>query len=237
MIFAENIAAIIPARGNSKGIPRKNVKPLTGKPLIIWTIETAFKCQCVDRVIVSTEDVEIAEVSKRHSAEAPFMRPIKLSEDDVSDFQVCQHALRWMADHENYHPDIVVWLRPTCPLRRAEDIEAAVEKLITTRADCVRSVSLVEDHPYWMKQIDGDRLLPFLEDKDERKYYQRQLLPPVYRLNGAVDVVWAKNVLEKKLLFGGDMRAYIMPQELSLDIDTELDFILTEAILKRQRYD
>ena len=138
-----------------------------------------------------------------------------------------------MAEQEDYHPDIVVWLRPTCPLRRAEDIEAAIDKLIKTGADCVRSVSLVKHHPYWMKRLEEDRLSPFLKDKDESKYYQRQLLPELYWLNGAVDVVWAKNVLEQKLLFWGDMRAYIMPPELSLDIDTELDFMLAEAILKR----
>lgn len=201
--------------------------------MLAWTIEAALKCQCIDRTIISTEDVEIAEISRKHDAEVPFMRPIELSQDNTSDLLVCQHALKWMAEHEDYHPDIVVWLRPTCPLRRAEDIEAAIDKLIKTGADCVRSVSPVKHHPYWMKRLEEDRLSPFLKDKDERKYYQRQLLPELYHLNGAVDVVWAKNVLEQKLLFWGDMRAYIMPPELSLDIDTELDFMLAEAILKR----
>lgn len=233
----KKIVAIIPARGSSKKIPRKNIMPLSGKPLIAWTIETSLKCQCLDRVIVSTEDAEIADISKKYGAEIPFMRSMDLSQDSTPDLPVCQHALRQMADNENYYPDIVVWLRPTCPLRRVEDIKSAVDKLIETGADCVRSVTQVEHHPYWMKRLEEDRLQPFLKDKDEKKYYQRQLLPELYRLNGVVDVVWAKNVLMKQQLFSGDMRAVIIPYEFSVDIDTELDFMLAEAILERQRHD
>ncbi len=233
----KKIVAIIPARGGSKKIPRKNIMLLAGKPLIAWTIEMALKCQCIDRVIVSTDDTEIADTSRKYGAEIPFMRPMDLSQDSTSDLAVCQHALRQIADNENYHPDIVVWLRPTCPLRRVEDIKAGVDKLIETGADCVRSVTQVEHHPYWMKRLEEDRLQPFLKDKDEKKYYQRQLLPELYRLNGVVDVVLAKNVLMKQQLFRGDMRAVIIPSEFSVDIDTELDFMLAETILERQKRD
>lgn len=226
--------AIIPARGGSRTIPRKNIKLLAGKPLIAWTIDVSLGSELIDRVIVSTEDAEIADISRKYDAEVPFSRPSELAQDDTPDLPVCRHALMWLAEHQSYHPDIVVWLRPTCPLRRTDDVEAAINKLIRTGADCVRSVSLVEHHPYWMKRLERDRLLPFLEGKDERKYYQRQLLPPLYRLNGAVDVVRAKNVLEQGLLFSGDIRAYVMEPKFAVDLDNELDFILAEAILKRR---
>ena len=216
-------------------MPRKNLALLAGKPLIAWTIEKSLRCQCVDRVIVSTEDAEIADISRECGADVPFMRPTELSRDNTPDLPVCRHALEWIAEHENYHPDIIAWLRPTCPLRRVEDIQSAVEKLIETKADCVRSVSCVKHHPYWMKRLQEDRLLPFMEDKDEKEYYRRQLLPPLYYLNGAVDVVWVENVLKEELLFTGDVRAYVMPPEFSEDIDTEFDFVIVEAILERRR--
>jgi CMP-N,N'-diacetyllegionaminic acid synthase len=231
----KKIMAIIPARGGSKRVPRKNLALLAGKPLIAWTIEKSLRCQCIDRVIVSTEDAEIADISRKCGADVPFMRPTELSRDNTPDLPVCRHALEWMAEHENYHPDIIAWLRPTCPLRRVEDIRSAVEKLIETKADCVRSVSCVKHHPYWMKRLKEDRLIPFMDNKNEKEHYQRQLLPELYHLNGAVDVVWAENVLKEELLFAGDMRAYVMPPEFSEDIDTELDFAIVEAILERYR--
>lgn len=237
MTSNKSAVAIIPARGGSKKIHRKNIKPLAGKPLVAWTIEAALGYRYFDRIIVSTEDAEIARISRKYPIEVPFLRPIELSQDDTPDLPVCQHALTWMAEHENYHPDIVVWLRPTCPLRRVEDIEAAIDKLTKSDADCVRSVSLVEHHPYWMKRLEQDRLLPLIEGKDETLYYQRQLLPPVYRLNGVVDVVRAENILKQDRLFAGDMRAYVMPSEFSMDLDTELDFMLAEFIINKTRND
>lgn len=236
--LSENrILAIIPARGGSKKIPRKNIRLLAGKPLIAWTIELALKSKCISRVLVSTEDAEIADISKKYDAEVPFLRPTELANDEISDLPVCQHALTWLAEHETYHPETIVWLRPTCPLRRIQDIDSAVNKLNTSGADCVRSVSIVKEHPYWMKLLEQDRLKPLIEGKDETTYYQRQLLPPVYHLNGVVDVVRAENVIEQGRLFAGDMRAYVMPPEFSLDIDTERDFMLAEVIIKRQEND
>lgn len=226
---------IVPARGASKKVPRKNIRPLAGKPLIAWTIEVALKSRCINRLVVSTEDAEIAEIARKYDAEVPFLRPAELSQDDTPDLPVCQDTLTWLSKNENYCPDIVVWLRPTCPLRRVYDIDAALDKLTTSGADCVRSVSLVEHHPYWMKRLEQDRLLPLIEGRDEQTYYQRQLLPPVYRLNGAVDVVKAESVVKQDKLFAGDMRAYVMPPEFSLDIDTERDFMLAEVIINKTR--
>lgn len=232
--LSETIVAIIPARSGSKSVPRKNIAMVAGKPLIAWTIETALSCPSLSRVIVSTDDSQIAEVARSYGAEVPFLRPSELAQDDTPDLPVFQHVLAWLREHEGYLPDILVHLRPTSPLRRVEDIEGAIAKLWETNADCVRSVCSVEHHPYWMKRLVGDRLVPFVEGHDERSHYQRQLLPPVYRLNGAVDVMWARNVVERGFLYGGDMRAYVMDRERSVDLDSELDFALVEVLIQKR---
>lgn len=226
---------IIPARGDSKGVNRKNIRQLGGKPLIAWTVKTSLSCSSLQRIIVSTDDLEIANIAKEYGAEVPFLRPPELAKDDTPDFPVYQHTISWLVEHENFQPDIVAWLRPTSPLRTAEDITNAVDVLTKTQADSVRSVCLSEHHPYWMKSLEGDRLVPFIDGFDEKKYFRRQLLPPVYRLNGAVDVTWCKKVMETEQLFFGDIRGYFMPSERSIDLDTELDFAVAEVLLQRRK--
>jgi len=230
------ILAIIPARGGSKGVPRKNIKILAGKPLIAWTIETALKTSWINRVIVSTDDEEIAEISKKHGADLPFMGPKEFAGNTASDMPVYQHALKWLDDNEHYGPDIIVWLRPTSPLRSCADIEAAVQKLITTDADWVRSVCPVEHHPYWVfRCADNDKLSSFVEGIKLENYFQRQLLPEAYRLNGAVDVAWRTTITKKNLLYSGDVRGYKMPVERSVDMDGELDFALAEILMQKRK--
>lgn len=228
----KQILAIIPARGGSKGVPRKNIRLLAGKSLIAWTIETALQTPCLGKVIVSTDDQEIAGVARKYGGDVPFLRPIEFARDDTTDMPVYEHALRWLAEHDDYYPDIIVWLRPTAPLRTVEDIEKAVLLLEETKADWVRSVCEAEHHPYWMYGINGDKLHPLIDGIDIRKYLRRQMLPIAYRINGAVDVTWRKTILEKKLLYSGDMRAYVMPVERSIDVDTYLDFSILETIMK-----
>lgn len=223
---------IIPARGGSKGVPRKNIKLLAGKPLIAYTIETALQSKSLDRVIVSTDDQEIAKIALEYGAEVPFMRPKELAGDIVPDLPVFKHALNNLEGSERYHADMMVNLRPTAPLRIVEDIDAAVHKLIDTNADSVRSVCKVEHHPYWMLKVVGDRAYPLIEG-EEKKYPRRQDLPPIYRLNGAVDVSRRDNIIEKNTLYGEDIRVIIMNQTRSIDIDTELDFAIAEMILKK----
>jgi CMP-N-acetylneuraminic acid synthetase len=224
--------ALIPARGGSKGVPGKNVRGLAGKPVIAWTIEAARACPAIERVVVSTDDEEIGRLAEGLGVEVPWLRPAELGQDDTPDFPVFRHALSALAS-DGYEPEAVAWLRPTAPLRTAEDIGAAVELLASTGAACVRSVCEAEHHPYWMKKLDGDRLAPFVLGADESTYYRRQLLPPVYRLNGAVEVVRPSAVPVDGPLFGGDVRGYVMPAERSIDLETELDFILAEALLSR----
>lgn len=230
----KKILCIIPARGGSKGVPGKNIRPIGGIPLIGWTIEVALSTSCLDRIIVSTDDEEIADIVQDYGIDVPFLRPKKLAQDNTPDMPVYEHTLRWLKKHEHYNPDIIVWLRPTSPLRTNTDIEHAVELLIDSNADWVRSVCEVTHHPYWMYKLENGKMKTFIDDIDIQKYFQRQLLPAVYRINGAVDVTWRKTILEKRLDYSGNLQAYIMPVERSLDIDTEADIRLLESIFKAQ---
>ena len=231
MKLNNRILCIIPARGGSKGIPRKNIRPVGGKPLIGWTIEVALNTACVDRVIVSTDDEEIANIVKDYGIDVPFLRPKELARDDTPDMPVYEHTLNWLTKHEHYNPEIIVWLRPTSPLRTSTDIENSVEILIDSNADWVRSVCEVSHHPYWMYMVENGKMRTFIDHMDIQKYSRRQLLPPVYRLNGAVDVTWRRTIIESRLNYSKNTQAYIMPVERSFDIDTELDIKLLESCM------
>lgn len=222
--------AIIPARGGSKGVPRKNIRLVAGKPLIAWTIEAAKACSLLNRVIVSTDDEEIARVARTSGAEVPFLRPAEFARDTTPDLPVCRHALQWLAEHDGFRPDVVVWLRPTAPLRTSQDIAEAVRSLCDSDADCVRSVCAVEHHPYWMYRLEDGQLMPLMNHVKIPAV--RQQLPPVYRLNGVVDAVRTERVPESGALFQGKMKGYVMPAERSMDIDTEADLKNAELLLK-----
>lgn len=231
MLENHKILAIIPARGGSKGVPRKNIRLLAGKPLIYWTISTALNTECLDRVIVSTDDSEIAEKSKEYGAEVPFLRPVEYAQDQTSDYPVYYHTLKWLKENEDYEPDIVVWLRPTTPLRKKNDIEEAIQLYTDTKPDWVRSVCSVEHHPYWMFSVDDDfNMEPFIEGIDVRQYLRRQSLPSVYRINGVIDVTRPSLLKDSNKLYCGKLKAYIMPIERSIDIDTEKDFMILENL-------
>src|SRR5512139_3426113 len=134
-----NILALIPARGGSKGIPRKNIRSFAGYPLIAWSIAAAKQSSCVTRIIVSTDDEEIASVAREYGAEAPFLRPAELAQDNTTDLPVFEHALQWLADNEGYKPDVLVQLRPTSPIRPKDCVDNAVRILMEhADADCVR---------------------------------------------------------------------------------------------------
>ena len=228
------VLALVPARGGSKGVPRKNLRVVAGKPLLQWTLEASAAAERVERTVVTTDDPEIAELARALGAEVPFQRPAELAGDEVPDFPVYRHALDRLAEKDGYEPDAVAWLRPTSPLRMADDIDAAVELLERSGADAVRSVSPSEYHPYWMKRLEEGRLLPLIEGANESTHPRRQLLPEVFRLNGAVDVIRCASVAHDGPLFGGTIAGYAMPRERSVDIDDELDLELAALLLDRQ---
>lgn len=223
---------MIPARGGSRGLPRKNIAPLGGKPLIAHTIEAARAASSIDRIIVSTDDPEIAAVARKFGAEVPFLRPPELAGDATPSLCVMQHALTHLRLAEGCEPEIVVLLQPTSPLRGPSDIDKAVSMLEETGADSIVSVCASEHHPAWMKRVEAGRVYPFLEDGPE--YTRRQDLPPVYRLNGAIYVTRPRIVIEENRILGPDTRAFVMNAESSVDIDSALDLQLASVILQQR---
>ena len=228
------VIAIIPARGGSKGIPRKNTKDLLGKPLIAYTIEAALQSEYLDRLIVSTEDDKVAEIAREYGAEVPFIRPKELAKDDVPIVPyVLRHAVQELVRRENFNVDIVIMLQPTSPLRKTRYIDLAVEKLINTKCDWVVTVSKAHPHPFRMRRMVGDKLEPLFEGEDI--WAQRQDLPPIYHFNGAVYVTWKDVIMEKEVFQDRDWRGIIMDEEDAIDIDTLKDFLVAETILKMRK--
>lgn len=230
MYDGKSVLGLIPARGGSKGLPGKNIRNLMGKPLIAWTIEEAIVSSVLDRIIVTTDDMEIAEISKRFGAEVPFMRPAEFATDTARGIDVVFHALEWLAKH-NFLYDLVVLLQPTSPLRKAEDIVRSLELFQSKKAGAVVSVCECEHSPLWTNTIGEDlSMRDFLNSSIHGK--NRQEIPDYYRLNGAVYVAdW--NYLERNEGFFGDKTyALVMPKERSVDIDTELDFNFAEFLLE-----
>ena len=229
MIETERIMAIIPARGGSKGIPKKNIKPLLGKPLISYSIEHAKKSEYINKVIVSTEDKEIAEISKEYGAEV-IERPEELAKDETPTIEVIFHVLK-VLKAKNYTPDIVILLQPTSPLRTAEDIDKAVELFLNSGCESVVSVCEVEHSPYWCFEIEEGYLKSLFGDEYLRR--RRQDLEKVYVPNGAMYISTPKNLRKYKGFYCLRTIPYIMPPERSIDIDNEVDFMLAELLTKR----
>lgn len=238
MIKNKKILVIITARGGSKGIPRKNIKLLNGKPLISYAIRAALKSKFADRVIVSTDNEEIAKISKKYGAEVPFMRPAELARDNTPSLPVVQHAVNYMEEKENFRADLVVLLQPTSPLMLTEDIDNAIQKLIQTRANSCASVCEITERPemmYFLKKESGGKIKPFL--KRGSKKIRRQDLPKIYRLSGAVWVMKRDSLMRKnKILDKNNASAIVMPKERSIEIDEPIDFYITETIINKYKY-
>ena len=225
------ILGLITARGGSKGIPRKNVTLVNGKPLIAWTIETALKSTSLSRVIVSTDDEEIARVSSDCSAEVPFLRPKELAQDDSPHIPVIVHAIEWLESHSNERPDYVFLFEPTSPFRSVEDIENATRLVREKKADSVIGVCRAPSHPYNARLIAQDGRLENHGYRPEG-YLYRQILPPVYVVNGAIYLVRRDVVIEKSTLITEKTYAYVMPAERSLNIDDPWDLYLADLIFR-----
>ncbi len=231
----QEVLALIPARGGSKSIPRKNIRMLAGKPLIAHTIEVARKSAHITRVIVSTDDSEIADISRQFGAEVPFLRPAELAQDDTPDWPVFDHALRWLRENEKYEPDIVVHLRATTPNRQIETLDKAIAAFLDTpEIDSMRSVRPAEYSPYKMVLIRPDGCIePVVippNCKNELWNMPRQALPQAYQGDGYVDVTRPRVILGRKSMFGEKTKAYIIG-ELVVDIDYEEDMRKAETML------
>jgi CMP-N-acetylneuraminic acid synthetase len=194
---------------------------------VCHAIDAGLGAALVDRVLVSTDDPEIAAAAREAGAETPFLRPAALATDDTPTLPVLQHAVRWLEESGATVTAVVV-LQPTSPLRTAADVDAAVRAFLESGADSVASVCEVDHSPYWMQRLHGDRLVPFAPEG--MAYVRRQDLPPVYRLNGAIYVARRAVVMEQARVMGADTRAYVMDRQHSIDIDDELDFQLAELV-------
>jgi len=231
------ILALILARGGSERLPGKNIINLGGHPLIAYTLQATKKSKYINRIIVSTDDAQIAAVAKKYGAEVPFFRPKEISKGDSTELQAFEHALRWLKDNENYAPDLIVKLFPTSPFRTVEAIDKAIELMIANpNADSVRSVRLCTEHPYKMWRIENDRLCPFVPFNQKPKdahTFSYQILPKVYVNNASMDVTKPSNILEKKSVTGENIIPFVMDEIESIDINDKWDLVLAEEIIKK----
>lgn len=227
--------AVVPARGGSKGVPRKNIAPLLGKPLLAYTIEPALDAATLTDVVVSTEDEEIADVARRLGALVPFLRPPELATDEARSLPVVQHAVEEMERRTGTRYDVIVMLQPTTPLRTAADIDAGVRLLLETGADSVCTVVDVEGHhPFRMKRMLGDgRLINYI-DQGFEDMRPRQELPPVYIRAGALYINRRAVVMEQGTLVGRDCRGVVVPAARAVNIDTPLDLLVAEHLLRAE---
>ncbi len=231
MYKGKKILALIPARGGSKGLPRKNVRNLCGKPLIAWTIEQAKKSKYLDKIIVSTDNEEISSVSRQYGAEVPFIRPKELATDTAKMVDVIKHGLDWLKDN-SYVYDIFVLLQPSSPLRLDEDIDKSLELLFSKDALAIVSVCEVDGDKNLVNSIPENGNMKDFIDSDTANR-NRQEFPQFYRLNGAVYLAYPDYLRKQNSFFGAATFAYIMPRERSIDINTEIDFQFVEFLLQK----
>lgn len=234
------ILAIIPARGGSKGLPGKNIRLLSGHPLISYSILAAQKSSKINRIIVSTDSKEIAEISEKYGAEVPFIRPANLAEDNSKDIEVFQHALNFLKEKENYFPDFVIQLRPTSPIRFLDDIDNCINLLKNNAdADSVRVVTESPITPYkmWKIKDENSPMEPLLEIEDIIEPYNesRHTLPKVYWQVGVLDVIRTNIINEKNTMSGNKILPYIINREYSVDIDNVKDFENAEIVINNSK--
>ena len=232
---AARVLAVIPARGGSKGVPRKNIRPVCGKPLMAYTIETALAARYLfHRIIVSTDDAEIADVARQYGAEAPFLRPADLAGDHVPMLPVLQHAVRFVEAQDDLVLDWVCLLQPTDPLRLVGDIEEAIRLGQAGGCDSVISVVQVFDvHPILMKRIEKGYLEPYcIEEKEGTR--RQDYDPPAYMRNGAIYLTRRDVLMEHDSIWGEKICPYVMPPERSVSVDSELDMKLVEWLLEER---
>lgn len=230
------ILALIPARGGSKGIPRKNIRSFAGFPLIAWSIAAGLQSRSISRVIVSTDDEDIATIAREYGAEVPFMRPRELAQDRTADLPVFEHALKWLEEFESYKPSVVVQLRPTSPIRPADCVDSAVRILVEhENADSVRGVVPAGQNPYKMWRFNGyDRPMnPLLTVDGIAEPYNapRQILPPAYWQTGHIDAIRTSTITRKHSLTGNVVYPLVIDPRYTVDIDTLADWQKYEALV------
>ncbi|MFB3883644.1 MAG: cytidylyltransferase domain-containing protein [Thermodesulfobacteriota bacterium] len=224
------VLGVIPARGGSKGVPRKNIKLLCGKPLIAYTIVEALKSKYLTKVVTSTDDEEIARIAREWGSDV-IMRPKDLGTDDSPVIETIKHAILFTQEREKVVYDYIALLQPTSPLRIVEDLDAAIEKMICEGGDSATAVTEINDsrHPARMKRVENNRIVDIYDP--DLDFAPRQRLPKIYIRNGAIYIVKREIVFEKNSLRGDACIAHIMPEERSVNIDSITDFMLAELMI------
>ena len=224
------ILGFIPARSGSNRIPSKNIKLLNSKPLIAHTIEAAKKSKLINRIVVSTDSEEIANLARKYGAEIPFLRPRSISDATSTEMEFFQHALDWFEKNESYKPDLIVLLYPTAPFRKSESIDRAIQLIQKhPEADSLRSVTLCSEHPYKMWVIENDCLKPFVKLKDPNIHTKSyQTLPTVYVQNANIYITKLHTIRVKKSPTGDVIIPFVMDECESIDINTTQDFEFAE---------
>lgn len=232
------ILAVVPARGGSKGVPGKNIRPILGKPLMAYTIESGLKSKRITDLVVTTDSEEIRSIAMKYGAQAPFLRPAELAGDRALAIPTIQHAVKEMEKLRGYEYDYIIMLQPTSPMKTAEDIDHALDKLIAEKADGIISVVNVDNnHPMKMKVFLGEdgkdgKLVDYSPPPYEN--CPRQLLPPVFIVNGALYATKRDVFMNKNSFQGDNCIGFEMPHDKSINIDTEFDFLLAEYELKKR---
>jgi CMP-N,N'-diacetyllegionaminic acid synthase len=224
---------LIPARAGSKGVPEKNSRVFGDRPLIAHSIDSAVASRMFERVIVSTDSEQIAQIAREYGAEVPWLRPSELATDAARVTDVALHALQRLAEDGNWYPDALALLQPTSPFRCPQTIRAAVELFAASGGDSVVSVSLSRDHPYWCKRVTDEGMLedwqPGIRIPDTR-----QQLPPAYRLNGVISISSVRNLLQHRSFYSAHTRALVLPEEEAMDIDSPMDWQVAEYLWARR---
>lgn len=229
------VVGLVTARGGSKGVPRKNVRHVGGKPLIAWSIEEALASSRLDRVIMSTDDPEILHIAGQYGAETPFLRPDALARDESGHAGVVIHAINWLLTQGD-EPRYIMTLQPTSPFRSAEDIDAAIELAYAHDAKAVMSVKPSTEHPMWAKLINSKgELRPFI--RDDLTGARRQSLPECYTINGAIYLNRCSDLEREKAMVPPGTLAYVMSAERSVDIDTPWDFQIADLLMRERERD
>ncbi len=236
MVKKTEVLAIIPARGGSKGIPRKNIKDFSGYPLIAYSILAGIRSKLVTRTIVSTDDEEIAAVAREWGAETPFMRPDEFARDTTTDLPVYKHALEWLFEHEDYRPDVVVQLRPTSPIRPLTCVDDAVGLLLANPiADSVRGVVPAGQNPFKMWKIEPEgRMIPLVGVPGITEPYNspRQILPEAYWQTGHIDAIRTHVILDKQSMSGRVILPLIIDPRYTVDLDKPSDWRTAETLVR-----
>lgn len=234
MTGAPYVFGVIPARGGSKGLPGKNLRVLGKLSLIGHAVASARESARLTRFIVSTDSAALADEARRHGAEVPFQRPAELASDEAGMIPVLQHAVRWLETTGGATPDLVVLLQPTSPFRTGADIDATIDKVVSTGADSAQTLVPVGYHPFFMSTLDGDRVRPLFPEH-VGTYSRRQDPPPIYQPSGSVYVTRRHVLMDEGRILGADHCGLVMGYEASVKIDTAWEFKLAEIVLASGR--